>query len=154
MYLQNNFVKKIFYLFFPLLCGSVIGLIIGNFIDYPTLVKPPLSPQGWLFPVIWSILYLLMGISYYLYKENSKNNKKINIIYYVQLGLNLLWSVFFFILKWRLFTVYYTIIFTLIVIWLLILFYKNYKISCYLNIPYLIWLLFATYLTIGIFILN
>ena len=95
-----------------------------------------------------------MGIAFYLYKNNSQNDKKINILYYIQLTLNLLWSIFFFILKWRLFTVIYTIIFTIIVIILLIQFYTKYKPAFYLNIPYLLWLLFATYLTIGIYILN
>ena len=141
-------------LFFPLLCGSIIGLIISNYIQYADFIKPPLAPPGFIFPIVWSILYILMGIAFYLYKNNSQNDKKINILYYIQLTLNLLWSIFFFILKWRLFTVIYTIIFTIIVIILLIQFYTKYKPAFYLNIPYLLWLLFATYLTIGIYILN
>jgi len=147
--------KKLFYLFLPIISGSIIGLIISNSIDYGLLVKPPLSPPGFLFPIIWSILYLLMGISYYLFKEKYPKETKIeSIVYYIQLIMNLLWSILFFILKWRLFTIAWTIILALMVVYLLFLFYNKNKISTYLNIPYLLWLIFATYLTIGIYILN
>lgn len=147
-------IKKLFYLFFPLICGSLIGLLISNNIDYNSLIKPPLSPPGFIFPIIWSIIYLLMGISYLLFKNNYKVTKKESIIYYFQLAVNLLWSIFFFILKWRLFTIFWTILLLILVIYLIILFYQKNKISTYLNIPYLLWLIFATYLTIGVYILN
>ena len=148
-------IKKLFYIFFPLLSGSIIGLIISSFIDYGVLNKPPLSPPGYLFPIIWSILYFLMGLSYYLFKDKYyKETKLESFIYYLQLIINLLWSIFFFILKWRLFTIIWTILLLLLVIYLIILFYKKNKISTYLNIPYLIWLIFASYLTIGVYILN
>jgi len=147
--------KKLFYLFLPLLSGSLIGLIISNFIDYGILEKPFLSPPGFIFPIVWSLLYLLMGISYYLFKEkNPSETKLVNTIYYSQLIFNLLWSILFFVFKWRLFTIAWTIILVLLVIYLLYLFYEKSKISSYLNIPYLIWLIFATYLTIGIYVLN
>ncbi len=154
MNLQNKFVKSIFYLFFPLVCGSIIGLIMSSFIDYGNLIKPLLAPPGWLFPIIWSIIYLLLGISFYLYKNNDDSNKNIDLIYYISLGVNILWSVFFFILKWRLFTIFWTLLLLYLVIELLIMFFKTYKPSFYLNILYLLWLLFATYLTIGVYILN
>lgn len=152
--LQNNFIKNIFYLFLPLFSGSIIGLIISNFIDYGILIKPLLAPPGFLFPIIWSILYLLLGLSFYLFKKTAINNQSIKKIYYLGLIVNLLWSIFFFIFKWRLFTIMWTILLLYLVIKLLILFFKENKVSFYLNIPYLIWLLFATYLTIEIYILN
>ncbi len=148
-----TFIRKIFYLFLPILLGSLVGLIISNFIDYGLLIKPLLSPPGYLFPIIWSIIYILMGLSFLLYRQNY-NDLKVIKIYYLQLAFNLLWSIFFFVFKWRLFTIFWTFILLGLVIYLLYLFYKNYKPSFYLNIPYLIWLIFATYLTIGVYILN
>ncbi len=146
----NNFLKKLFYIFFPLICGSLVGIIIAKFMDYETLVKPFLSPPGFIFPIVWSIIYLLLGISYFL----IPNKKNINKIYYISLFINLLWSIFFFVLKWRLFTCIWTILLLISVVYLLINFYKENKVSFYLNIPYLLWLIFATYLTFGVYLLN
>lgn len=149
------FIKKLFYLFLPIICGSIIGLLTSNSIDYGVLNQPPLSPPGYIFPIVWSILYLLMGISYYLFKNKYyKDTKLESIVYYAQLAVNLLWSIFFFVLKWRLFSIGWTILLLLLVIYLIFLFYDKNKISAYLNIPYLLWLIFATYLTIGVYILN
>ena len=149
------FIKKLFYLFLPIICGSIIGLLTSNSIDYGVLNQPPLSPPGYIFPIVWSILYLLMGISYYLFKNKYyKDTKLESIVYYAQLAVNLLWSIFFFVLNWRLFSIGWTILLLLLVIYLIFLFYDKNKISAYLNIPYLLWLVFATYLTIGVYILN
>ena len=90
--MQNNIVKNIFYLFFPLLCGSLVGLLISNSMDYGIINKPLLSPPGFIFPIVWSILYLLLGLSYYLYKKNSNDNLTLDKVYYVGLLVNLLWS--------------------------------------------------------------
>lgn len=133
--------------------GTFVGLIISSYQDYAFLVKPLLSPPGYLFPIVWSILYLLLGISFFLYRKNNNNSKTIKI-YYLSLFVNLFWSIFFFVLKWYLFTIFWTILLLILVIYLLYLFYQEYKPALYLNIPYLIWLIFATYLTINIYILN
>ena len=155
---MNNKIKSIFQLFLPVVLGSLIGLLISNYIDYNTLIKPPLAPPKLLFPIAWTIIYLLMGISYYLYKkdiqEETETTKKITIVYYLQLFINLLWSIIFFILKNRLLASLWIIILDLLVIYLIYLFFKEKKISAYLNIPYLLWILFATYLTMGIYLLN
>ena len=133
--------------------GTFVGLIISSYQDYAFLVKPLLSPPGYLFPIVWSILYLLLGISFFLYRKNNNNSKTIKI-YYLSLFVNLFWSIFFFVLKWYLFTIFWTILLLILVIYLLYLFYQEYKPALYLNIPYLIWLIFATYLIINIYILN
>jgi len=146
--------KNLFYLFFPLLVGGIIGFITSNSIQYNELVKPPLSPPSILFPIVWTIIYLLMGISYYLLKNNSYNNTLESIIYYSQLFVNALWSIIFFILELRLLSIIWIILLDILVIYMIYLFYKKYKLSSYLNILYLIWILFATYLTIGIYVLN
>ncbi len=151
---MKQFIKKIFYLFLPLFLGSIVGLLISSSIDYGLLLKPKFSPPGYLFPIAWSILYLLLGISYYFFKENNQDTLEEDIAYYVSLGINLLWSVFFFVLKWRGFTVLWTLFLLIMVSYLLYRFYERYKLAFYLNIPYLLWLLYATYLTLGVYFLN
>lgn len=147
-------IKNIFYLTLPIILGTIIGLITSNNIDYQTLNKPPLSPPNILFPIIWSIIYILMGISYYLFKKNSYNNKLESIIYYIQLFINLSWSIIFFTLKLRFVSIIWILILIIFIYLLITLFYQKYKISAYLLIPYLIWCIFATYLNIGIYVLN
>lgn len=133
--------------------GTLIGLIITNYQDYSLLNKPLLSPPPFIFPLIWSILYLLLGLSFLLYRNNHHNPTTIKV-YYLSLFVNLFWSIFFFALKWYFFTIFWTILLLILVIYLLYLFYQEYKPAFYLNIPYLLWLIFATYLTISIYILN
>lgn len=135
----------------PVAIGGIVGFIINPYIDYNSLVKPPLSPPSIVFPIVWTILYVLMGISYYLLKNPSKKEK---IIYFVQLGVNALWSVFFFIGKFYLFSFIWIVLLDVLVIFMIGIFYQNSKISGYLQIPYLIWILFATYLNLGIYVLN
>lgn len=146
-------VRNFFRLFLPIILGGLVGFIINGFIDYTNLVKPPLAPPKILFPIMWSIIYLLMGISYYLYRKdyNEGTTKK---IYYAQLFVNLLWSIIFFVLKLRLVAVFWIVLLDVLVVLLIKSFFETKKISAYLNILYLAWILFATYLTIGIFILN
>lgn len=146
-------IGDIFKIFLPLVLGTIVGLITQNQMDYSMLVNPPLSPPGFIFPIVWSVLYLLMGISYTLVSKED-NLGKIPIVYYAQLFVNLLWSIFFFVLKWRLFTVFWTILLLGLIIYYMVLVFPKNKISFYLFIPYLIWVLFATYLTIGIYLLN
>ena len=145
---------NLFYLFFPLLIGGIVGFIISGNIDYQNLIKPPLAPPKIVFPIVWSIIYLLMGISYFLLKRNSSDSSDESKIYYLQLFINALWSIIFFLLKWRFVSVLWIILLDVVVIYMFNLFYKKVKLSAYLNIIYIIWILFATYLTIGIFILN
>ena len=144
-------IKNIYYIFLPIILGSLVGFIINKNIDYTLLNRPPLSPPKILFPIMWSIIYILMGISYYLYRK--KTNEK-NTLYYIQLLVNLLWSIIFFIFKFRLLSIFWIVLLDILVYLLLMKFKKVNKLSAYLNIPYLIWILFATYLTIGIYILN
>ena len=150
---MSKIIRNAFYIFFPLIMGSIVGLAIRNFMDYETLVQPLLAPPGWLFPVAWSIIYLLMGISYYLYKRDYDDDKD-RIVYYTQLFVNLLWSIIFFVWKLRLFAFFWIILLDVLVIIMIKRFLNKKKIVAYLNIPYLLWILFATYLTLSIYILN
>ncbi len=150
---MKQWIKNLFYLFFPLLIGGIVGFLIKDAIDYTSLVRPPLAPPKLLFPIAWTIIYLLMGISYYLFKKED-SDEVTSVIYYLQLFVNALWSIIFFLLKWRFVAIVWILLLDLLVILLIYLFNQRKKISALLNIPYLLWILFATYLTIGIFILN
>ncbi len=132
----------------PVIMGSIIGLIISPFMNYQSLNKPPLSPPSLTFPIVWTILYIIMGYSFYKQDEQNKT------IYYLQLIVNGLWSIFFFIFKWYLFSFLWIILLIILVIIMITKFYKENKISGLLNIPYLIWLLFASYLSFGVYLLN
>jgi len=146
--------KSIFYLFFPLIIGGIIGFITSDSINYNSLVKPPFSPPSILFPIVWTIIYLLMGISYFIIKRTNNSNTKIDFIYYLQLFVNAMWSIIFFVFEWRFFAIIWIILLDILVIYMIYLFSKKIKLSAYLNFLYLVWILFATYLTIGIYILN
>ena len=138
----------------PVVIGGIIGFIISGFIDYGSLEKPFLSPPGIVFPIIWTILYILMGISYGILDVNSQTDSKINFIYYLQLFFNFMWSIFFFVFKWRFFAFIWIILLAILVIKMIFSFYNKNKLSGLLQIPYIIWILFATYLNFFVYLLN
>ena len=147
-------IKRIIYSLLPIVGGALVGLIISGYMNYGDMVKPPLSPPSYIFPIVWTILYILMGISYFIATKDKENDKDLNQIYILQLLVNFFWPIIFFVLKMY-FTAFFWIILLLILVIIMIKeLLKNNKISGYLQIPYLIWLLFATYLNIGIFLLN
>lgn len=146
--------KRIIYSLIPLIGGALVGLITSGSMDYQNMVKPPLSPTGIIFPIVWTILYILMGISYLLATKDKENNKELDQIYLLQLFVNFLWPIIFFTLGMY-FTAFLWIVLLLILVVVMIKeLLKNNKTSGYLQIPYFLWLLFATYLNIGIFLLN
>ena len=138
----------------PIIVGGIVGLIISSSIDYNTLQKPFLAPPSILFPIVWTILYILMGVSYGILKDNNLVDQQVNLIYYIQLAVNALWSIFFFSLKWRLFAFIWIIMLAILVVLMIIKFYNKNRIAGLIQIPYLLWILFASYLNIGVYILN
>ena len=133
----------------PVILGGIIGIIISGYIDYNAF-----APPGVLFPIIWTILYILMGVSYGILDSNDLVDSDINCIYYLQLLFNLLWPVIFFVFETR-FLAFICIIFLLIlVIIMTIKFYQKNKIAGLLQIPYIVWTLFASYLNLFIYLLN
>ena len=151
---MDNFKICIKSILIPIIVGGLVGLIITPFIDYGSLNKPPLAPPGILFSIIWPILYVLMGISYGILKSKKLVDSKVSIVYYLQLGINALWSIFFFLLKWRLFSFIWILVLDVIVIYMIVLFYQKNKVAGILQVPYLLWILFASYLNIAIYVLN
>lgn len=151
---MNKIKNYIISILVPVIVGGIVGLIISSSIDYNTLQKPFLAPPSILFPIVWTILYILMGVSYGILKDNNLVDQQVNLIYYIQLVVNALWSIFFFSLKWRLFAFIWTIMLAILVVLMIIKFYNKNKIAGLIQVPYLLWVLFASYLNIGVYILN
>lgn len=142
----------------PLIVGALSGLISSlGMDDFALLVKPPLSPPPWLFPVVWTVLYILMGIASYLVANSGADDNKIKkalSVYAVQLVFNFFWSVIFFNLDLYLFAFLWLLALLVLVIYTTVLFYDISKSAAYLMIPYIIWIAFAGYLNLGIYLLN
>lgn len=138
----------------PLLTGSIIGIIVPGSIDYNNLTQPPLSPPALLFPIVWTILYTLMGVSDGILTVNSLHDDTSKFIYHLQLTVNALWPIIFFTLKWRFFSFLWIILLIILIIKMIREFYKKNKLSAFLQIPYLLWTIFATYLNFATWFLN
>ena len=142
----------------PLLVGTLAALFTRDaMMEFELLEKPALSPPGWLFPVVWTILYTLMGISAYLIKSSDANEQEkadALSIYFYQLVVNFLWSIFFFNFEWYLFSFIWIVLLWILVLQMIKRFYSISKTAAYLNIPYLLWVSFAAYLNFAIWFLN
>ncbi len=138
----------------PLVLGGVVGFLISGSMNYDSLNQPPLSPPAILFPIVWTILYILMGVSYGILESNNQVDNSIKYIYYAQLIVNLLWPIAFFVLEWRLFAFIWILLLDVLVLAMVIKFYKANKLSGALQLPYLAWVLFASYLNLGTYLLN
>lgn len=151
--MKINYKRLLFDIIITFVIGSIFSFTTNNNF-YNDLIKPFDLPAI-VFPIVWSILYLLMGISLYLIEEsNSKDTKSAVMLYYVQLVVNSLWTPIFFYFKWFLFAFIWLVFLILLVCILLYKFYDIKKIAAYLNIPYLLWLLFASYLNFYIYYFN
>lgn len=136
--------------------GAISGFLTRNSMElYNQLIIPKLAPPGFVFPIVWTILYTLMGISAYLvYISDSPYKRKALLTYAVQLMLNFIWPIIFFN-----FQLYFPAFFVLLLLLIFILlmirnFYKVSPIAAYLQIPYLLWSLFAAYLNFEIAMFN
>ena len=138
----------------PVLVGLIVGLITSRFMDYSMLKKPALAPPSALFPIVWTILYVLMGVSYAILKTNGKTDETIDYIYYLQLAINALWPIIFFVFKWRFFAFLWILLLLGAVITMAIRFYRRDNLAGLLQIPYVVWVAFATYLNFAIYLLN
>lgn len=149
--------KLIICLFVPLAVGGLSAFFTRNSMeDFEQLTKPPLAPPGWLFPVVWTVLFILMGIASYLVATSDQPYKSRSalLVYGVQLIFNFLWSLIFFNLNAYTFAFIWLIILWLLIFLTLRMFYNISKPAGLLLVPYLIWVTFAGYLNLGIAILN
>ena len=139
----------------PLAVGSLSALFSGNMSSYSMFEKPAFSPPGFIFPIVWTVLYILMGISSYLvYTSNSPYKPNALLLYGIQLFFNFFWSIIFFGLDLYLFAFIWLIALIFIIISMIKQFYIVSPTAAYLQIPYLILCIFATYLNFYIFLLN
>ena len=145
-------------LLLPVAVGALSALLSRNGMrNFSQLEQPPLSPPAWLFPVVWTVLYLLMGLASWLVLESGKPEGTVTKAlqwYGAQLAANFFWSIIFFRLE-----LYLTAFLWLILLWVLILGtllrFRRIQISAgRLLVPYLAWVTFAGYLNLGIWILN
>lgn len=138
----------------PLIVGGISGFLSSSSIAYDTFIKPSFAPPGILFPIVWTILYILMGISYGILESNGLLNDKIKVVYYLQLFVNAFWSFFFFILNWKFFAFLWILLLLLLVISMTTKFYRKNKLAGLLQIPYILWVIFAGVLNYSIYLLN
>lgn len=139
----------------PIAVGSVSALLSGNMDIYSNLNKPPLSPPGFIFPIAWTILYILMGISsYIIYMSQSPNREKALKIYAVQLAINFFWSILFFGFSQYFISFLWLVLLIIVIIIMIKQFYQISPLAAWLQIPYLLWCVFAAYLNFMIFRLN
>ena len=138
--------------------GALSALLSMNGMEMYTedLVKPPLSPPAWLFPVAWTILYVLMGVGaarIWMLPESETRSKGLNL-YVAQLVVNFFWSLIFFNAQAYGFAVIWLFLLWGLVLLMILQWRKIDQVAAFLQIPYLIWLTFAAYLSIGVWILN
>lgn len=142
----------------PLAVGSVASCFVKDaMFIYESMEKPPLSPPGWIFPFVWFGLYVLMGIgSYLIYQmdENDKDVKNAILLYVIQLGVNFFWPILFFKYSLQLFALIWIILLFVLVVMLIKAYRSLDKRAAVLMIPYAVWLLYAAYLNLGIYLLN
>jgi len=139
------------------LVGGLSALLTKGGMDlFATVNKPPLTPPSIAFPIVWSILFAIMGISAAIvYMAPPSKAKTYGIIIYVlQLSVNFFWSIFFFNLQAFGFSFFWLLLLIGLIVAMILEFYKVNKIAAYLQLPYLIWTAFAAYLTFNIWQLN
>ncbi len=145
-------------LLIPIAIGGISALLTMNAMqNFSSLNQPPLSPPGWLFPVVWTLLYLLMGLASYLVAVSGERKNAVSAaltVYALQLVVNFLWSPIFF--NWQ---AYLTAFLWLILLWVLIFitlrrFASISPLAGWLLVPYLLWVTFAGYLNLGVYLLN
>lgn len=139
----------------PVAVGTVSAFFSGSMSLYSTINKPKISPPGFIFPIVWIILYILMGISaFIIYESHSPDKRNALKTYAIQLFFNFWWSILFFRFSLFLFAFLWLLAMIFFIIAMIYQFYQINRLSAYLQIPYLLWCLFAAYLNFMIYRLN
>ncbi len=142
----------------PLAVGGLSAFFTRNSMNlYETTVKPDLAPPAIIFPIVWTVLYILMGIgSTIVYNSSANGIEKSNalFIYRLQLAFNFFWSIIFFNMRAFLFSFIWLVVLWVLIIVMIIKFYNINKLAGLLQIPYLLWVTFAGYLNLMIYLLN
>lgn len=140
----------------PLAVGIIASFITKDQMEaFSQLKQPPLSPPGWLFPIVWTVLYVLMGISSYIvYQKQNTLLSDCQRLYILQLAANFIWTILFFNLKQYLFSFIWLVLLIFLVARMAICFVTVDRKAAALQIPYVLWICFAAYLNIAIYYLN
>lgn len=143
----------------PLAVGLASALLTRGDMDiYQELTKPPLAPPAWLFPIAWTILYTLMGVSaglVYLNREKAPAEARRGLLYYaLSLAVNFFWSIIFFGMRSFILAFIWLILLLYLVVKTVLRYAKVERVAAYLQIPYILWLLFAGYLNLAVYLLN
>lgn len=156
--MKINWKRLLISLAIPLAVGGLSALITGPAMeDFSRLNQPPLSPPAWLFPAVWTLLYSMMGIAFYLVWQSPcpRENKRAAYGFYAaQLGFNFLWSILFFSLSLYLLSFFWLLAMWLLILTTLVLFWQCRRAAGLLLLPYLLWVSFAGYLNLAIYFLN
>ena len=156
--LKRNWKTYLFWTVLAEAVGALAGFLTrkGTKLYKYTIVKPPLSPPGIIFPIVWSILYALMGIGaaqIYLAPESKERHTALNV-FVAQLIVNFFWSLIFFNAQAFGFALLWLILLWILVLWMILAFRKVDRCAALLQIPYLLWVTFAAYLNWGVWRLN
>ena len=137
--------------------GGLSGFLTSMGMDsFDALIKPPLTPPSFLFPIVWTVLFILMGVGaarIFMTEPTAARNRAL-IVYVVQLAVNFFWSIIFFNLQAYAFAFFWLILLWVLILTMIYLFCKVDKSAALIQIPYAIWVTFAGYLNLMIWLLN
>lgn len=155
---KSQILKLIVSVILPVGIGGIAGIFTSEAVPgwYATLNQPSFNPPNWVFGPVWTILYILMGISLFLiWKENYSRKRNIAItVFLMQLALNFAWSLIFFHFRMIGLALVEIILLWISILTMLFIFYRIKPVAAYINIPYLLWVAFATMLNASYYILN
>ena len=155
---KHNWKTYAFWILITEAVGALSGWLTkkGTQIFNESIIQPPLSPPSIVFPIVWGILYALMGISaarIYMSPQSQARSKGLNL-YIIQLAVNFLWSIIFFNMQAFGFAFIWLLLLWALLLWMILMFRNVDSLAAKLQIPYLLWLTFAAYLNLGVWYLN
>lgn len=146
--------ELLLFLLIPLAAGALSSLLSGN-MSYDGFITPSFAPPSYLFPIVWTILYILMGVSsYIIYSSGDPGKGKALAVYALQLVFNFFWSILFFGFSQYLLAFLWLLVLVILIAVMIAQFYKISPLAAYLQMPYLFWCLFAAFLNYAIYKLN
>lgn len=156
--MKNKIKSYVIGILIPVAVGLLAAFLTRDSMDiYKSIVQPPLAPPAILFPIVWSILYIIMGIgSALIYNSaaDEKDKTQALFVYALQLAVNFFWSILFFNVRAFLFSFIWLLLLWVLIIVMILRFSRINKVAAWLQLPYLLWVTFAGYLNLAIYILN
>ena len=155
---ENKWKTYAFWILFTEAVGFLSGWLTrdGTRLYSAAIRQPPLSPPAIVFPIVWSILYAMMGIGaarVYLSPPSAARSRGL-LLYLVQLAFNFFWSIIFFNLQNFGLAFFWLLALWLLIIGMILVFHKTDPLAAWLQIPYFLWVTFAAYLNLGVWLLN